>query len=94
MSSGKKKRYPKKRTYSEGEYVRAVRQATDDAVKKLLLMYVTAVAEKYNPTEDELVELLTTMQRYQRYEEMGLLPLQKYSEVLLKHGIDLRLSRW
>ena len=93
MSGGKKK-FPKKRTYSEGEYVRAVRIAVDDAVKKLLLMYTTAVAEKYNATEEELVDLLSMMQRYQSYEEQGLAPLEKYSEVLQKHGIDLRLSRW
>lgn len=93
MSSGKKKRYVK-RTYTEGEYVRAVRNAVDEATKKLLLMYTTAVAEKFNPTEEELVELLNDMQRYQKWEQKGLVPLEKYSKVLEKHGIDLRLSRW
>lgn len=93
MSSGKKKP-KKKRTYTEGEYVRAVRMAVDEATKKLMLMYITAVAEKYDATEDDLVELLNSMQRYQKWEEVGIVPLQKYSEVLAKHGIDLRLSRW
>lgn len=93
MSGGKKK-YPKKKTYTEGEYIRAVRMAVDDSVKKLTLMFCTAVAEKYNCTEEEVVELLETMQRYQTYEDMGLVPLQKYSDVLEKHGIDLKLRRW
>ena len=93
MSGGKRK--PKnRRTYTEGEYVRAVRSAVDEATKKLLLMYTTAVAEKFNPTEEELVELLHDMQRYQKWEEVGLVPLEKYSKVLEKHGIDLKLRRW
>lgn len=93
MSGGKKK-YPKKKTYSEGEYVRAVRMAVDESVKKLLLMYITAVAEKYNASDEDLIDLLNMMQNYQSYEDQGLVPLEKYSEVLLNHGIDLRLSRW
>lgn len=92
--SGGKKRQKTKRTYTEGEYVRAVRMAVDEATKKLMLMYITAVAEKYDATEEDLVELLTSMQRYADYEQMGLVPLQKYSDVLEKHGVDLRLSRW
>ena len=93
MSGGKKKQYAK-RTYTEGEYVRAVRSAVDEATKKLLLMYTTAVAEKFNPTEEELVELLLDMRRYADYEQKGLVPLEKYSKVLEKHGIDLKLRRW
>lgn len=93
MSGGKKKLKPR-RTYTEGEYVRAVRTAVDESVKKLLLLYITAVAEKFHPSEEDLVDLLNMMQRYQRYEEEGLCPLEKYSEVLLKYGVDLRLSRW
>lgn len=90
MSGGKKKQKPR-RTYTEGEYIRAVRKATDTATKKLILMYITAVAEKYNATEEDLVDLLSMMQRYQTYEDMGLVPLEKYSDVLEKHGIDLKL---
>lgn len=93
MSSGKKK-VAKKRTYTEGEYVRAVRMAVDEATKKLMLMYITAVAEKYDATEEDLVELLNSMQRYVDYEQMGLVPLQKYSKVLENHGVDLKLRRW
>lgn len=93
MSGGKKK-YPKKKMYSEGEFVRAVRMAVDDAVKKLLLMYITAVAEKYHSSEEDLVDLLNMMQRYQAFEDMGLVPLEKYSHVLEEHGVDLRLTRW
>lgn len=93
MSGGKRKQRSR-RTYTEGEYVRAVRSAVDEATKKLLLMYTTAVAEKFNPTEEELVELLHDMQRYQKWEEVGLVPLEKYSKVLEKHGIDLKLRRW
>lgn len=93
MSGGKKK-VAKKRTYTEGEYVRAVRMAVDEATKKLMLMYITAVAERFGASEEDLVGLLHDMQRYQKWEEVGLVPLQKYSEVLAKNGIDLRLSRW
>lgn len=92
--SGGKKRVKPKRTYTEGEYVRAVREATDEATKKLILMFITAVAEKYDPPEDELVGLLMDMKRYADYEAMGLVPLEKYSKVLEKHGVDLRLRRW
>lgn len=63
-------------------------------MKKLLLMYTTAVAEKFDATEEELIDLLHMMQRYQQWEDEGLVPLQKYSNVLEKHGIDLKLSRW
>lgn len=93
MSGGKKKQYVK-RTYTEGEYVRAVRNAVDEATKKLILMYTTAVAERFDVSEEDLVGLLHDMQRFQTYEQMGLVPLEKYSKVLEKHGIDLRLSRW
>lgn len=66
----------------------------DEAVKKLLLMYITAVAEKFDATEEDLVDLLHMMQRYQYWEDQGLVPLQKYSHVLAEHGVDLRLSRF
>lgn len=93
MSSGKKKRKPK-RTYSEGEYVRAVRMATDDATMKLILMYLAAVTEMFDLDENKMLEVVNTLKRYQEYEEMGLVPLEKYSDVLQKHGVDLRLRRY
>ena len=95
MSNGKRKnkRYVK-RTYTEKELVRAVKMAVDEATKKLILIYGTAVADKYNATEEDLLDLLNIMQRYQRYEDEGLVPFKKFGEVLEKHGIELKPRRW
>lgn len=93
MSGGKKSKQ-KKRTYSEGEFVRAVKIAVDEATKKLILIYGTAVADKYNATEEDLLDLLNIMQRYQRYEDEGLVPFKKFEEVLKKHGIEIIPRRW
>ena len=80
--------------YSESELVRRVKIANDEAVKKMLLMFIAAAADMFDLDDDGIIEFLGLIQRCQQYEDMGLLPLEKYSEILAKHGINLRLSRW
>ena len=94
MSSGKKS-YPKKRTYSEGELRRAVKEASDQAVKRILLLCIVAARDEFNLDEDGTVGFMDTMQRYINYQQSGLVSLDDASKSLKKNtGIDLRLSRW
>ena len=94
MSSGKKL-YPKKRTYSEGELRRAVKEASDQAVKRILLLCIVAARDEFNLDEDGTVSFMDTMQRYINYQQKGLVSLDDASKSLKKNtGIDLRLTRW
>ena len=94
MSSGKES-YPKKRTYSEGELRRAVKEASDQAVKRILLLCIVAARDEFNLDEDGTVSFMDTMQRYINYQQSGLVSLDDASKSLKKNtGIDLRLSRW
>lgn len=94
MSSGKKK-YPKKRTYTEGEYRRALKQAGDDTVARVLLLCIVAARDMFNLDDNGTVNFMETMQRYVGYEADGLIDLTEYSKSLKKNtGIDLKLSRW
>lgn len=94
MSSGKKK-FPKKRTYSEGEVRRAVREAADDSVKRIILLCVVASRDMFDLDEDGVIKFMETMQRYIGYEKDGLIDLNDASKSLKeKTGIDLKLRRW
>lgn len=94
MSGGKKKPN-RKRTYSQGEFIREVRQTCDDAVKRTMLMCIVAARDEFDMDEDKLMQFMQTMQRYIGYESDGLIDLKAYSDSLLKQtGIDLRLTRW
>ena len=94
MSGGKKKR-PKARTYSESELRRGIRDATDDAVKRIMLLCIVAARDEFSPDAEKTVQFMETMARYIDYEKKGLIDLNTASDSLKKHtGIDLRLSRW
>ena len=93
MSSGKKK-YPKKRTYTEGEVRRIVHKCQDDAVKKIILLCATAARDEFDMDEEQFVNFLARMQRYVKNEGLGLVDIEDANKSLEKHGIDLRLERW
>lgn len=94
MSSGKKK-HTKKRTYSAGEVERAIKQAGDEAMKRIMLICVASITDEVEMTDEKLEEFLNRMQRYIEYQQQGIIDLEKYSETIYKKtGIDLRLSRW
>ena len=93
MSSGKKK-YPKKRTYSESEVRRMIHKCNDEAVKKIMLLCVTAARDEFDMDEEKLVTFMGRMQRYVDNEAAGLFDINVANESLKKHGIDLRLTRW
>lgn len=94
MSSGKKK-HPKKRTYSEGEVRRAIKEAADNAVARIMLICIVAARDEFDMDEDKLVQFMNTMQRYIGYANDGLVDMNAFSETLKNStGIDLRLKRW
>ena len=94
MSSGKKK-YPKKRMYSEGEVRRAIREASDQAVARIMLLCIVASRDMFHLDENGVNEFMETMARYIDYEKKGLVSLDDASNSLKKQaGIDLRLTRW
>lgn len=93
--SGGKKKYPKKRMYSEGEVRRAIKQATDEAVTRIMLMCIVAARDEFDMDEDGVVKFVETMKRYIQYFDNGTLSIKAFSESLKKNtGIDLRLTRW
>lgn len=93
MSSGKKK-YPKKRTYSEGELKKAVRKATEESVARLLLLCIVAARDEFDMDEEQTVKFTDTMKRYIEYEDAGLIDMKAASESLKKRtGIDLRIIK-
>lgn len=94
MSSGKKK-YPKKRTFSEGEMRHIIHQSRDEVIMQLMYLFVNAVTDQFEPTEDELVEFMQRVQRYNGYISAGLVDYKVAAQSILnKTGVDLRLSRW
>ena len=95
MMSGGKKKHPKKRMYGEAEIKRGIKQAADDATKRIMLLCLTAAVDVYGMDADKLNELMETMQRYINYEGKGLVSLADASKSLYNStGIDLRLTRW
>ena len=94
MSGGKKK-HPKKRMYSEWEVRKAIKEAADDSVKRIMLICLAAADDMFKPDEDGMVEFMQTMARYIKYQEEGKVDLNAYSKSLLNNcGIDLKLTRW
>ena len=93
MSGGKKKYY-KKRTYTEGELAYITRQRADEAVKKILLLCVTAARDEFDMDEEQFVNFMCRMQRYVDSEAKGLVDIGVANESLKKHGVDLRLTKW
>ena len=93
MSGGKKK-YQKTKTYSESELKRAVRNATEQAVARLLLLCIVAARDEFDMDEEKTVQFTDTMQRYIEYEDQGLIDMKAASESLKKRtGIDLRIIK-
>lgn len=94
MSGGKKK-FPKKRTYTEAEHRKAIKETADDSVKRIMLICLAAADDMFKLDEDGLVRFMETMARYIRYHDDGTVNLDDYSKSLKNNaGIDLRLSRW
>ena len=94
MSGGKKK-HQKAKMFSIGEVKRAIREAADDAVKRILLLCIVAARDMFDLDEEGTVKFMETMQRYINYEKDGLINLKDASDSLYKStGIDLRLTRW
>ena len=90
--SNKKKTYQKKRTYTEGEVRHMIRQVSDDAVARILLLCLVAARDKFDLDADGTVRFMQTMERYVEYEKMGIVNMKNASESLKKEtGIDLWL---
>lgn len=94
MSSGKKK-FPKKKTYSEGDMRRAIKQCSDDSVSRVMLLCIVAARDEFNLDDDGVINYMNRMTRYVGYEAQGLIDMEVASKSLKERtGIDLRLSRW
>lgn len=94
MSSGKKK-FPKKRTYSEGDVKRLLKECSDETVAKTLLLCLVAARDKFKLDADGVVDFMEVMSRYVKYEKQGLVNMNDASESLEKEtGIELRLRKW
>ena len=94
MSSGKKK-FPKKKTYSEGDMRRAIKQCSDDSVSRVMLLCIVAARDEFNLDDDGVMYFMNRMTRYVGYEAQGLIDMEVASKSLKERtGIDLRLSRW
>ena len=90
--SNKKKTYQKKKTYTEGEVRRMIRQVSDDAVAKILLLCLVAARDEFDLGADETVKFMQTMERYVEYEKLGIVNMKNASESLKNEtGIDLWL---
>lgn len=89
-----KNRKPK-RTYSEKEFKKAVKQVSDEAVSKILTLCVTAAADEFNLDEEGVVSFMERMERYVQYEEENKIKVRDAQNALKKTtGIDLRVTRW
>lgn len=90
--SNKKKTYQKKRTYTQGEVRNLIRQVSDDAVAKILLLCLVAARDEFDLDADGTVRFMQTMERYVEYEKLGIVNMKNASESLKKEtGIDLWL---
>lgn len=95
VSSMSKKKKTKSRTYSEGEFRKAIKQISDDAVAKILTLCVTAAADEFDLDEDGVVKFMERMERYVNYEQENLIKMKQVQESLKKStGIDLCVRRW
>ena len=94
MSGGKKK-YAKKKTYTEGELKHHLKASRDDIVMQLMYLFINAASDVFGATEDQLVDLMNRAMRYNSYIESGLVTYDVAAESIKKKtGIDLRLRRW
>ena len=96
MSNGKRKNNrDKKRTYSEGEVRHTIHQSRDEMVAQLMYLFINAMTDMFSPTEDQLVEYMQTVQRYNGYIESGLVDYKTaVDSIEKKTGVRLNLSRW
>ena len=95
MSGGKKHKKYKKRTYSEGELRYIIHQSRDEMVAQLMYLFINAMTDMFSPTEDQLVEYMQTVQRYNSYIESGLVDYKTAVDSIEKTtGVKLNLSRW
>lgn len=94
MSGGKKKKY-KRRTYSEGELRYIIHQSRDEMVTQLMYLFINAMTDMFSPTEEQLVEYMQTVQRYNGYIESGLVDYKTaVKSIKDKTGVEINLSRW
>ena len=95
MSGGKKKPKFKRRTYSEGELRHIIHQSRDEMVAQLMYLFINAMTDMFSPTEDQLVEYMQRVQRYNSYIESGLVDYKTaVDSIEKKTGVRLNLSRW
>ena len=95
MSNGKRKNNQyKKRTYSEGEMRHIIHQSRDEMVAQLMYLFINAMTDMFSPTEDQLIEYMPTVQRYNSYIETGLVDYKTaVKSIKDKTGVKLNLSR-
>lgn len=94
MSGGKKRKYTKK-SYSEGELRHIIHQSRDEMVAQLMYLFINAMTDMFSPTEDQLVEYMQTVQRYNSYIESGLVDYKTaVKSIKDKTGVELKLTRW
>ena len=95
MSGGKKKPKFKRRTYSEGELRHIIHQSRDEMVAQLMYLFINAMTDMFSPTEDQLVEYMKRVQRYNGYIESGLVDYKTaVKSIKDKTGVELNLTRW
>ena len=95
MSGGKKKPKYKKKTYSEGELRHIIHKSRDEMVAQLMYLFINAMTDMFSPTEDQLVEYMQTVQRYNGYIESGLVDYKTaVKSIKDKTGVELNLTRW
>lgn len=96
MSGGKRNNNKyKRRTYSEGELRHIIHQSRDEMVTQLMYLFINAMTDMFSPTEEQLVEYMQTVQRYNGYIESGLVDYKTaVKSIKEKTGVELNLSRW
>ncbi len=94
MSGGKKRKYTKK-SYSEGEMRYIIHKSRDEMVAQLMYLFINAMTDMFSPTEDQLVEYMQRVQRYNGYIESGLVDYKTaVKSIKDKTGVELNLRRW
>ena len=94
MSGGKKKR-PKARMISEGEFIKRTKNISDEAAQRIMLICLAAARDEFDLDDDGLTHFMETMQRYIKYQSEGKVDLIDYGKTIRNRtGIDLHISRW